>query len=159
MSVGCATTPKAKVQDPYPDVLIVSHHLRQSGETKTEKYQRRLARLAVAGGTDLVFGHGGHVNQGVEMIDGTPVVHCIGQFAFDWWKMKDRNDGMLLRLIVRDKKIVRLSIVPVSRDEKNNVYIASPDSSDGERQIKAIQERSPGVPLRIEGQEIVVPLG
>jgi poly-gamma-glutamate synthesis protein (capsule biosynthesis protein) len=138
------------------DVLIVSHHLRKSGSTKTEKYQRQVARAAVAAGADLVFGHGGHVNQGIEMVDGTPVLHCIGNFAFDWWKMKGRNDGLLLRLIVRDRKIVRLSIVPVCRDEKNNVYLTPPTSIEGARQIEEVRKLSPGVPLRIEGQEVVV---
>ena len=98
------------------------------------------------------------MNQGIELIDGIPVMHCISNFAFDWSRMKDRNDGLVLRLIVRDRKIVRLSIVPVSRDEKNNVYLTSPNTTQGARQIKELRERSPGVPLRIEGQEIVVPL-
>jgi poly-gamma-glutamate synthesis protein (capsule biosynthesis protein) len=140
------------------DVLVFSHHLRKSGKTKTEKYQREVARAVAAAGADLVFGHGAHVNQGIEMIDGTPVLHCIGQFAFDWWKMKGRNDGLLLRLIVRDRKIVRLSIVPVSRDGKNNVYLVPPASKQGARQIKELRKLSPGVPLRTEGQEVVVPL-
>ncbi len=140
------------------DVLIFSHHVRKSGSTKTEKYQRQVARAVVAAGADLVFGHGGHVNQGIEMIDGTPVLHCIGNFAFDWWKMKGRNDGLLLRLIVRDRKIVRLSIVPVWRDEKNNVYLACPTSIEGARQIEELLKLSPTVTLRVEGQEVVVPL-
>jgi poly-gamma-glutamate synthesis protein (capsule biosynthesis protein) len=141
------------------DVLIFSHHLRKSGRKETETYQREVARAVVKAGADLVFGHGGHVNQGIEIIDGTPVLHCIANFAFDWWKMKGRNDGLLLRLIVRDRKLVRLSIVPVCRDEKNNVYLTPPASTEGARQIKELRESSPGVPLRIEGQEIVVPLG
>ena len=141
------------------DVLIFSHHLRKSGSTETENYQRKVARAVVATGADLVFGHGGHVNQGIEMVNGTPVVHCISNFAFDWWKMKGRNDGLLLRLIVRDQKIVRLSIVPVCRDGMNNVYLTPPDSTEGARQIKALRNLSPGVSLRIEGHEIVVPLG
>ena len=141
------------------DVLIFSHHLRKSGSAETENYQRKVARAVVATGADLVFGHGGHVNQGIEMVNGTPVVHCISNFAFDWWKMKGRNDGLLLRLIVRDRKIVRLSIVPVCRDGMNNVYLTPPDSTEGARQIKALRNLSPGVSLRIEGHEIVVPLG
>ena len=140
------------------DVLIFSHHLRKSGSRKTEKYQRRLARAAIAAGADLVFGHGGHVNQGVEMIKGVPVVHCLSNFAFDWWKMKGRNDGVILRLIVRDKKIVRLSMVPVSRDKQNNVYLVSPATKEGARQFADIRGLSPGVSLRVEGKEIVVPL-
>ncbi len=140
------------------DVLIFSHHLRKSGETVTEKYQRKVAQAVVAAGADLVFGHGGHVNQGMEIIDGTPVMHSIGQFAFDWWKMKGRNDGLLLRLVVRDRKIIRVSLAPVCRDENNNVYLAPLASEPGTRLIKELRERSPGVDLRVEGQELVVPL-
>ena len=140
------------------DVLIFSHHLRKSGSTKTEKYQRTLARAVIEAGADFVFGHGGHVNQGIEVIQGVPVVHCLSNFAFDWWKMKDRNDGLVLRLIVRNKKIVRLSIVPVSRDKDNNVFLTPPASKEGARQLKDLRKLSPGVDLHIEGQEIVVPL-
>lgn len=140
------------------DVVIVSHHLRKSRSTKTENYQRQVARAMVAAGADLVFGHGGHVIQGIEMVDSTPVVHCIGNFAFDWWKMKDRNDGLLMRLIVRDRKIIRLSIVPVCRDDNNNVYLTGPASKEGARQIEALRKSSPTVPLCVEGREVVVPL-
>jgi len=44
--------------------------------------QREQARALVAAGVDLVVGHGAHVFQEVEIVDGTPVVFGLGNFVF-----------------------------------------------------------------------------
>ena len=140
------------------DVVFFSHHVRKSGKL-TEPYQRKLAIAVIAAGADIVFGHGPHINQGVEIIDGVAVLHSLSNFAFDWWKMADRNDGLMVKVMVRNKKIVRVSFVPVSRDENNNVFLTPPGTTEGDRQINDVQARSPGVPLTIEGSEVVLPIG
>jgi len=140
------------------DVVFFSHHVRKSGKL-TEPYQRKLASAVIVAGVDLVFGHGPHINQGVEIIDGVAVLHSVSNFAFDWWKMADRNDGLLVKVIVRNKKIVRVSFVPVSRDENNNVFLTPPGTTEGDRQINDVQSQSPDVSLTVEGSEVVLPIG
>ncbi|MBC7810898.1 MAG: CapA family protein [Burkholderiales bacterium] len=44
--------------------------------------QRRAAALFAAAGYDLVIGHGPHVVQHVEIIEGMPVVYSLGNFVF-----------------------------------------------------------------------------
>ena len=47
---------------------------------------------------------------------------------------------------------------PYPWDKDNNVSLTPPASKEGARQLKDIRKLSRGVDLRIEGQEIVVPL-
>jgi poly-gamma-glutamate synthesis protein (capsule biosynthesis protein) len=110
-------------------------------------------------GADLVFGHGAHLNQGVELYDGRPILHCIGQFAFDWPKTRHKRDGLVARVHVTDGDIARLALVPVYRDGNNDVYLAGPDTSEGSRQLRAVADLSPDpVPFDVEGPEAVFDL-
>lgn len=45
-------------------------------------YQRPLARALVGAGADAVVGHHPHVLHGVELIEGRPVFHSLGNFLF-----------------------------------------------------------------------------
>ncbi len=47
-----------------------------------EPKQRELAGQLVDAGYDLVIGHGAHVPQAVELLDGVPVLYSLGNFVF-----------------------------------------------------------------------------
>lgn len=44
--------------------------------------QRRLAKALVAAGVDAILGHGTHVGQPFELVDGVPVLFSMGNFVF-----------------------------------------------------------------------------
>jgi poly-gamma-glutamate synthesis protein (capsule biosynthesis protein) len=157
------------------DIVVVSHHNRDGGtpvqfgpaaapragggradRTKSEEYQKQFARVALDTGADLVFGHGTHTVQGVEIYKGKPILYAIGHSAFDQPGYEDSKDGIAVRTVIRGKQIVRVSFVPVTRDEQNNVLFVDPSAGEGARLLKVIQGVSPGVTLRIEGQEVVL---
>ena len=138
------------------DVLIVSHHLRLTCTTTTEPYQRQFAHGCVEAGADLVVGHGAHVNQGIDLCGEVPVFHCIGQLAFDWSAMRDMRDGLLIRLLIEERRIASVSAVFVYRDEYNDPFLADPQSPEGHRQLAQLQELSPSVALQIRNGEVVV---
>jgi len=60
---------------------------------KATKQQQRMARVAVKAGADLVVGHGAHMVQDVELIDGVPVLYSIGNFIWHS-KGKYHNKGV-----------------------------------------------------------------
>ena len=138
------------------DVLVVSHHLRQTSTTITEPYQRQFAHGCVGAGADLVVGHGAHANQEIELCGEVPVFHCIGQLAFDWSAMRDMRDGLLIRLLIEGRRIASVSAVFVYRDERNDPYLADPRSPEGHRQLAQLRELSPSMALEIRNDEIVV---
>jgi poly-gamma-glutamate synthesis protein (capsule biosynthesis protein) len=159
---------------PLVDVVVVSHHNRD-GATATqfpgsppratgardqhvsEEYQKRFAHLALDSGADLVYGHGTHTVQGVEIYNGKPILYAIGHSAFDQPGYEKSKDGLIARAVIQKKRIVRLSFVPVSRDDHNDVFMLDPASEEGSSLIEIVKHQSsPDLPLRIDGREVVL---
>jgi poly-gamma-glutamate capsule biosynthesis protein CapA/YwtB (metallophosphatase superfamily) len=161
---------------PLVDIVVVSHHNRD-GATATqfpgnppaartagardqnvsEAYQKQFAHVALDEGADLVYGHGTHTIQGVEIHNGKPILYAIGHSAFDQPGYEKSKDGLVARAVIRGKKIARVSFVPVSRDDHNDVYMLEPASEEGSRLLDIVRRVSPpDVPLRIDGHEVVM---
>lgn len=138
------------------DFLIVSHHLRRSGSTDIEPYQREFAYRCIDSGADLVFGHGSHVNQGIERWKGVPIFHCIGPLAFDWWRLDTHKDGLLVRVLITRGGPPIVTALLVHRDNENNPYFMDPRTTEGLRQLDELRSRSPGIRLSVGEGEIVL---
>jgi poly-gamma-glutamate capsule biosynthesis protein CapA/YwtB (metallophosphatase superfamily) len=155
------------------DIVVVSHHNRdgstpvQFGATKgtsngrdrtrTEEYQKQFARVALDTGADLVFGHGTHTLQGVEIYQGRPILYAIGHSNFDQPGYETSTEGLTVRVVIRNKSIVRVSFVPVTRDSNNDVFLLDPSAGEGAKLVEMVRARSSDPPpLRIDGQEVVL---
>ena len=122
-----------------------------------EPYQIQFARTAIDAGADIVFGHGCHMLQAVEIYRDKPVMHCLGNFASDWIRVRNYRDGMVARIVVKDKQLQRASLVPVARDhDSNNVRLLAPDSIDGSRLYQKITDLSSTTTLSVAGQELIL---
>lgn len=158
---------------PQVDIVIVSHHNRdgstpvQFGDvkatsagrdrTKTEAYQKQFAHVALDAGADMVFGHGTHTVQGVELYAGKPILYAIGHSNFDQPGYEKSIDGLVARVVIQGKSIVRVSFVPVSRDANNDVFMLDPSEGEGAKLLQAVKDRSAPPPaLRIDGHEVVL---
>jgi poly-gamma-glutamate capsule biosynthesis protein CapA/YwtB (metallophosphatase superfamily) len=76
---------------------ILSLHWGSNMAGEPSAQQRRLARAAVDMGWKIVFGHGAHVFQGVEMVDGCPILYAAGDLVDDYAVDAEfRNDHQLL---------------------------------------------------------------
>jgi poly-gamma-glutamate synthesis protein (capsule biosynthesis protein) len=157
------------------DVVVVSHHNRDGGtpvqfgpaketarpavrpdRTRAEAYQKELAHVALDEGADLVFGHGTHTVQGVEIYRGKPILYAIGHSAFDQPGYEESTDGLVVRVVVEDKSIARVSVVPVTRDEHNDVLMLDPSTGEGARLVNIVKGVSGELPLKIDGMEVVL---
>ncbi len=140
-----------------PSVLVAPIPLGASF-SKAEPYETELAHAAIDAGADIVYGHGSHVVQGVEVYKGKPVLYCLGNFVTDWIRMRPNKEGLVARVVVQGKKVVRLSFVPVTRDaDHNNVLMLDPAVGEGARLVQKVKDFSAGAPpLRIDGQEVVL---
>jgi poly-gamma-glutamate synthesis protein (capsule biosynthesis protein) len=158
---------------PLVDIVVVSHHNRdgstavQFGAIKgtsagrdravTEPYQKTFAHAALDSGADLVFGHGTHTIQGVEVYNGKPILYAIGHSNFDQPGYEKSVDGLVARVVIEGKGIRRVSFVPVSRDANNDVYLLDPTEGEGAKLLQWVKERSATPPpLRIDGKEVVM---
>lgn len=155
------------------DIIVVSQHNRDGAtavqfgtatptratknRTDTEEYQRQFARVALDSGADLVFGHGTHRLQGVEVYKNKPILYAVGHSNFDQPGYEDSTEGLAVRVVATAKGILRVSFVPVTRDKNNDVYLLDPCEGEGAALVQTVKERSASPPpLRIDGQEVVL---
>jgi poly-gamma-glutamate capsule biosynthesis protein CapA/YwtB (metallophosphatase superfamily) len=92
------------------DLLVVSVHWGTEYYPVTAR-QRSLARQLVAAGADLVVGHGPHVLQPVERVDGALVAYSLGNFLFDQ-PFPDTRQGAILRLTLDRGSISVVEAIP-----------------------------------------------
>jgi len=157
---------------PRVDIIVVSHHNRD-GATSTqfgpntkpaprpnphvpEEYQRQFAHLALDAGADLVYGHGTHTVQGMEVYKDKPILYAVGHSAFDQPGYEKAKDGLVVRAVIEGKKLLRVSFVPVTRDANNDVMMADPSTGEGARLLQVIKDASGSLPLKIDGKEVVL---
>lgn len=160
---------------PQVEIIVASHHNRDGGtpvqfgppsstdrpatrpdRTQAEEYQRQFAHVALDSGADLVFGHGTHTVQRVEVYKGKPILYAIGHSAFDQPGYEKSTDGLVIRVVVQGKNLLRVSFVPVSRDGNNNLLMLDPSTGEGARLLEVVRGVSGDVPLKIDGQEVVL---
>jgi poly-gamma-glutamate capsule biosynthesis protein CapA/YwtB (metallophosphatase superfamily) len=124
---------------------------------QAEPYEKLLAHAAIDAGADIVYGHGSHVLQGVEVYQGKPVMYCLGNFATDWIRMRPNRDGLVARVTVEGKKVARVSLTPVTRDAgSNNVRLLDAGAGEGAGLMKKVRELSGETELPVAGQEAVL---
>ncbi|MGF1544453.1 MAG: CapA family protein [Parvularculaceae bacterium] len=143
------------------DVVIVSYHWGLSNTTEALDYQSDIARAVIDAGADVVFGHGPHRYQKVEIYKGKPILHSLAQLAFDD-RRRDRRtrfrEGLLARVVADKEGLAAVSLVPTWRDDDNDVRLYDPRGGKGAELARLLislsDETSP--PLRISGPEIVI---
>lgn len=113
---------KARTQ---ADVVIAIFHWGREKHSEPLPYQRRLARASVEAGADAVLGHHPHVLQGVEVIEGRPVVYSLGNYAFG--SGAPLGDSALARLVIRGGRVAELELIPLNvlnRETRFNPRVA-----------------------------------
>jgi hypothetical protein len=141
------------------DVLALSMQWGISSSPEVADYQKIAARAAIDAGADFVFGHGPHVLQAVELHRGRPIFYSLGNFAFDWERQRKNVDGLLLRVVVRERRPVRFSLVPLKRDAHHNPVLLDPAGDLGAEMARSLILLSGGAgvaPLEVAGREIVI---
>ena len=141
------------------DIAIVSFHWGVSGTSTIISFQADIAHAVIDAGADVVFGHGPHKFQKVEVYRGKPILYSVAQFLFDDPTRKDRMlEGLLTRVLVRDKKLAAVSLLPTWRvDAGLTIHLYDPNIGKGRElfgYLKSVNEG--GAELVIRGNEIVI---
>lgn len=77
------------------DLVVCSFHWGQEYQDHPNAAQKKLGRLAIRAGADIVHGHHPHVLQGVEFYRGGLIAYSLGNFIFDQRHVKPRQSGLL----------------------------------------------------------------
>jgi Putative enzyme of poly-gamma-glutamate biosynthesis (capsule formation) len=64
------------------DLVIVSMHWGREESLKTTREQQKLGPQLIDAGADVVYGHGPHVLQAIEIHNGKPIFYSLANFTF-----------------------------------------------------------------------------
>jgi len=106
------------------DVVVSSHHWGQAQDVL--QYQQQIAHVAVEAGADIVMGHGVHYPLAVEIYKGKPIFYGLGCFSFHTGhRAKVQGDwvGLMVRVILENRKVVKVTCSPVRHNENNETII------------------------------------
>lgn len=142
------------------DVVLVAFHWGAERSERPKEYQQLLAKAAVESGADAVIGHHPHVLQGIELIQGRPVLYSLGNYAFGSYSAASK-DSALARFEVKNGKIDGLTIVPLN--VWNQEVAFNPQVAEGEEATRILSHlaglsRELGTATEILDGRLVVPL-
>ena len=100
---------KRDVEKAEGDVVIVSFHFGEEYQTKQNEEQEYFAHLAIDSGADLIIGHHPHVIQPIERYKEGWIAYSLGNFVFDQGHIEGTMQGLLLEIIIKDKKIKQVN--------------------------------------------------
>lgn len=140
------------------DVVIVSYHWGVSNMFEPHPYQREVAHAAIEAGADMIFGHGAHKLQSIETWNDKPIFYCAGNAVFDWWKIRSGLNGLLVRMVVKDKVVDQISFVPLQRDDENTPHLLSAEKGVGRKLFEKVNASThlDRARLMLKNQEVEV---
>ena len=122
----------AATKEKYP-IVIVSFHWGNELDYKPNDRQKRMGRLAVDSGADLVIGHHSHRINPIEEYNGVYICYSLGNFCFSGNdRPKDMNS--IIFVVTKSGKISNsgFRIIPIritSLKDRNN-YVPTPITDD-----------------------------
>lgn len=109
------------------DLVIVSFHWGREYETKANDRQKDFAKAAVNAGASLVVGHHPHIVQELSKINKVFVAYSLGNFVFDQNFSKETKTGLMLKVIIKDKKIESVEPYVVNFNNDFQPYLNTHD--------------------------------
>ncbi|HEX5086731.1 MAG TPA: CapA family protein [Nocardioides sp.] len=100
------------------DVVVVMPHWGTQYTHVPDTVERVVARRLVSAGADLVVGGHPHWVQGVDMVDGVPVLHSLGNFLFDMDFSAETMEGVVLRATYWGSELKALQLLPYRMDQR-----------------------------------------
>jgi poly-gamma-glutamate capsule biosynthesis protein CapA/YwtB (metallophosphatase superfamily) len=119
----------AAAKEGNPDLIIPFFHWSVEYVSVPSALMRQIAHQAIDAGAAMVIGSHPHWVQGVEWYKGKPILYSLGNFVFDQDWSTETKQGMFAEIVVRNKQIARVRLVPVQIEDYNQPHIMSIDES------------------------------
>lgn len=90
------------------DVLIISLHSGEEYLPDASHFQISFSKACIDAGADLIIGHHPHVIQKTEKYKNAWIAYSLGNFIFDQSFSQETMQGLLLKIIIKDKAITKI---------------------------------------------------
>jgi len=95
------------------DLLALTLHWGGNWVRQTQASHKKMARIAFENGVDLILGHSAHRLQGIEVVDGKPVVYDMGNLLFDCKLKPEGQSSALFRFTLSKQEVNKIEILPI----------------------------------------------
>ena len=95
------------------DVVLVAMHWGRNGKSRPTADTRRLGAALIRGGADAVLGSSAHYLQGVELVDGRPILYDAGNILFDSHSEGELTRSGLFELAFDQSGVHAVSLRPI----------------------------------------------
>ena len=96
----------------HADVVVVLAHWGRY-YTGVTLLQRLYGKMMIDYGADAVIGHHPHIHHPVGIYRGKPLLYSLGNYVFGTPGRETFRHGLLARLVLRNKGLVRLEVIPL----------------------------------------------
>ncbi len=109
--------------------------------------QKKLARKLVKAGVDLINGHGAHLVQGIEVIDGVPVLYGLGNYVFGSHGIYQKKSpklrlSVVARYVFAERELRRIELMPIRTDNRRQDYVPVPaEEKQARRELEPVLAR------------------
>jgi poly-gamma-glutamate synthesis protein (capsule biosynthesis protein) len=113
----------ARAKQDNPDFIIPYFHWSEEYVAVPSALMRQIAHQSIDNGAAMVLGSHPHWVQGVEWYKGKPILYSLGNFVFDQEWSEETKQGMFAEIVIRNKRIARVRLVPVLIEDYNQPRI------------------------------------
>lgn len=131
--------------DKQCDYLIAYLHWGTEDSKYFEAYQQELAVNLINAGVDAIIGSHPHIFQGMEYINGKPVIYSLGDF---WFNSETKYTGMV-NLQIDISGLLELTVIPCL--QKNYTTTLLENAEDRMNFFNYFMELSPGIHVNEDG--------
>lgn len=106
------------------DLVVVSMHWGREEKLQTTREQRELGPMLIDAGADIVYGHGPHVLQPIEIYKNKPIFYSLANFTFGANANPKDPDTACVRLVYekeeKEVKLKSLVVIPARMHDKKD---------------------------------------
>lgn len=123
------------------DLTVVVFHGGREHLPSPPPYVTYAMRSFARAGADAVIAHHPHVPQGIEVVNGAPIVYSQGNFIF--WQTEDyyKQVGYLVHLDVSKGQVAEMSLTPYQQTPQGLVHLAEPHRLALMQDLKVLSDR------------------
>ena len=131
----------------YAHLVIFSPHWGDNWQEDPAPHIRTLGKRIIETGYDAIIGHSAHLYQGVELIDGKPIIYDAGNLVSDFGPADNSRFGMVWKLDFTMAGIKRIEGYPILLKRAHTVYV---EGRHRDRVLKDVVKKSEKLDTEIE---------
>ncbi len=132
--------------DKQCDYLIAYLHWGTEDSEYYETYQHDIAEKLINSGADAIIGGHPHILQGMEYINGNPVVYSLGDF---WFNDETKYNG-LVNLEIDINGLVKMQYIPCIQSDYKTLFIE--DLEEQKKAMDYLRNLSPNASISDDGE-------